>query len=189
MHLQEASKTQIDFGYSTSPNPGIPTLASSDIDLESFVAWIDTSGQAIRAIAGTGSDVQIPRSVAGDALGNTYVTGLTFAPITFGNFTTSHPGFFLAKIDASGNVVWVRGQSTPGANEDSGNDLAIDSHGNIFIAGSFHTSSFALGGIILPGNSLPAPTAFIASYDPAGNITWAMGGSSTVPGSSRGYKP
>ena len=78
---------------------------------------------------------------------------------------------------------WVRSAGGtnvgPSYNNDNVTSLAMDSSGNIFIAGIFESASMALGSVhldnprydqsIKEGN----PCLFIAKYDPSGNCTWA----------------
>ena len=133
-----------------------------------------------------------------DASGNLYVTGrfqgtADFDPSTSTAYLTSSSGdFFLAKYDASGNYVWAKriGGTTGFV---SGDSLALDGSGNVFVTGSFNgAADFDPGSgtaTLTPANA-PNGTGsqdiFLAKYDASGNYVWAksMGGTSTDIGNS-----
>jgi hypothetical protein len=135
-------------------------------------AWAKGAG-------GTGKDYCL--SSCADANGNVYITGYFTGPtLVLGSITlvNTTPGgnmedFFIAKYDASGNVLWARG--APGINYDAGNSITVDNAGNIIVFGEFASPVITFGSITL-GLPLPTNTArdiFIVKYDPAGNVIWA----------------
>jgi len=105
--------------------------------------------------------------------GSAYVTGHFFGgPITFGTNTLTSSGnrdVFLVKYDSGGNVVWSR--RAGGAGDDSGSCIAVDSQGNVLLAGVFQGTAL-FGSLPLLGSSGTLET-FIAKSDSNGNFLWA----------------
>ena len=67
-----------------------------------------------------------------DATGNTYVTGYSqdnIPPITFTDYMT-------IKYNSSGVRQWVQQYAGPGDSHDNAIDIAIDSQGNVYVAGT-----------------------------------------------------
>lgn len=131
---------------------------------------------------GTGED--FGQDIAIDGLGNVYVTGYygeysTAGTATFGSTTLNSAGksdIFIAKYDASGNLLWAR--SAGGTNNDYSYGIAIDGLGNAYIAGYFgynpgppsvSTATFGTTTLTSAGRS----DVFIAKYAPSGNLLWA----------------
>ena len=88
---------------------------------------------------------------------------------------------FLAKYDASGNLLWARAATGSFAVE--GNEVDADSSGNVFVAGDFGHHNFGgnatFGGTTL--SSLGGTDAFLAKYDANGTFLWVrrLGGGQT----------
>ena len=147
-----------------------------------FLAKYDSAGNVLWARSAGGSGSDRGNSVAADAFGNVYITGLfRSASITFGPTTLTNAGnsdFFLAKYDSSGNVIWAKragGTGFDGTGDFTGNTVATDGAGNIFVTGCFSSPSIAFGATTLlntGGNDV-----FIAKYDSSGNAVWATGAS------------
>jgi hypothetical protein len=98
--------------------------------------------------------------VAVDPLGNVYLSGTTS-----GNLAASLNGYsdaFVSKFDPSGSLLWTRQWGI--SLTDEGNDVAVDSSGNVYVSGS--TYNFL---------SDPYPSlidAFVNKYDTNGNLVW-----------------
>ena len=128
------------------------------------------------------------RAVAVDALGNSYVTGSWFyADGAADSTVTSYGDIYLAKFDASGNLLWQLDIGGPG--DDRGNAIALDTAGNVYITGMFQkTVDFDPGAntanLTANGNGF---NIFVAKYDTSGNYQWAraFGGASNI--ASAGY--
>src|SRR5581483_5565926 len=84
-------------------------------------------------------------AVAADANGNVYLTGIFLGhQINFGSYNLSNAGgadIFLVKYDSSGNETWA--QSLGGHGFDDASAIALDSDGNIYLAGYFANDTFA----------------------------------------------
>ncbi len=72
------------------------------------------------------------RSVAVDASGNAYITGLTTGDL--GGTNAGDYDAFLVKYDSSGNHLWSQQIGT--ASEDWSHSVAVDSSGNAYISGN-----------------------------------------------------
>ncbi len=160
----------LDFG-----DGPLETFGETDI----FVAVFDGTGQPVWS-----------SSYGGD--GDEGGTGARFGPdgdiIVSGYFKSDQIGFgpeavvnsggsdiFVAKFSGDGNVQWVN--DFEGAGDDNTNNSAIDSVGNILLAGRFRDSSLDAGGGPLP--NLGGFDAFIAKLSPDGEHLWSkrFGGS------------
>ena len=130
-----------------------------------------------KSAGGTGNDGA--NLVAVDASGNAFVVGIfSSTTITFGSTILTNAGgydIFLAKYDASGNVLWAK--NAGGINDDEANSVAVDTLGNIYITGFFSSPTITFGSTTLTNvgdtNSSPGQDIFLAKYDAAGNLLWA----------------
>lgn len=148
---------------------------------DAFVAKLDTSGNLAwnTFLGSTGTDLSSGISV--DSSGNVYLTGMSQA--TWGSpIQAFHSGFdaFLARLDPSGNLVWNTFMG--GSGSDYGQQIALDSSGNIYITGM----SKAAWGSPVRAFSAASEDAFVTKLDPSGNLTWNtfFGGSGDEYGES-----
>jgi hypothetical protein len=103
---------------------------------DAFVAELNAAGSALiysTYLGGTGDDVG--DAVALDEMGDAYVTGSTDST----DFPTSNPlqpavvgGTFVAQLNAAGSALVY---STYLGGSDSGNGIAVDGSGNVFVTG------------------------------------------------------
>ena len=70
---------------------------------------------------------------------------------------------------------WVWAKSSGGTSYDSGNSVATDANGNIYVVGSFDSYSITFGTIILTnaGGAGGNADIFVVKYDINGNVLWA----------------
>ncbi len=89
-------------------------------------------------------------AMATDTAGNTYLTGTRLIPAG-ANSTTSSTDIFITKLDARGTIVFTTTFS--GESNDTASAIAVDSLGNIFVAGSTTSINFPLQGALqtMPG--------------------------------------
>jgi hypothetical protein len=113
-----------------------------------------------------------------DAAGNSYVTGFFSGTIDLdpgvGQQQVSTNGssdIYLAKYDASGQLIWGRAFGSSGADE----GLHIDVLGNSVISCGFFLTSVTFDSLNPNGflNSFGDFDAYITKYDTAGNFIWA----------------
>lgn len=158
----------------------ITSYGSNDI----FTAKYDALGnfQWVRYAGGTGIDNG--KAISIDGSGNCYVAGYFRDTIKFdsGNVIVGSGGYdiFLAKYDASGNLLWVR--TGGGSSEDAGSGVALDASGNVYITGKFNGSATfgGLPSLVSAGSS----DVFVVKYNSSGTEQWATraGGSTNYYG-------
>jgi len=140
------------------------------IDQGGFTTKYDSSGHALWVSMGI-CDVGIcVNSVIADHAGNYYSTGRIgnylftgSTPAVFGTdtiYSHAYTDIFLAKYNSEGMPIWAQSIGN-GWYMDEGNDLAVDSLNNIYLAGSLDDSVF--------GKHLDF---MISKYDPTGNLIW-----------------
>ncbi|HWZ32119.1 MAG TPA: SBBP repeat-containing protein [Bryobacteraceae bacterium] len=150
-----------------------------------FVIKLSADGSAIiytLYLGGSGADAAT--AIAVDSAGNAFVAGQTTSPdfpVTAGAFQQHLKGTqnnFLVRLDPSGNV--LTSTYFGGSGSDSPSSIAVDSAGNIDLAGS--TSSLDLPttqGVMQPSAIVPpwndfAPAGFVAQFAPDGlSLQWA----------------
>ena len=136
-----------------------------------FLAKYDASGNLLwtKSFGSTGEDYG--RGIGTDAAGNIYFSGVFSGSVKFGNKTINSIGgskdIFLAKTDASGNVLWVR--QIGGSGADEGCEIEVDKAGNSYISGEFPGSA-TLESTVL--KSAGFRDMFIAKYSPQGKLIW-----------------
>lgn len=141
---------------------GLALTNSGGTDI--FVAKYDTAGILIWAknFGGSGQDEAV--AIATDSLDNIYITGSCGGAASFGmfNFTGTN---FIAKINNTGDVLWV----TEPATNVTIKDIAADPNGNTVICGTF-TGSCTIGGNAITANE--NNDGFVAKYNTSGNFSW-----------------
>ena len=169
--------------YFDSVTIGSTTLTSAGL-YDAFVAKYDTSGTAQWALGIGGGNNDSGYSIATDSGGNVYVTGNYFDSVTIGSTTLTSAGstdIFVAKYDTSGTAQWAR--SIGGTSSDTGEGIATDSNGNVYVTGMYF-DSVTIGSTTL--TSTGSSDAFVAKYDTSGTVQWArsIGGTSSDTGRS-----
>ena len=143
-------------GYTESSGAGSDDVLIAKYDTSGTIQWQRTLG---------GASVDYGNDIAVDGSGNVYITGYT---------TSSGAGsndILIVKYDTDGLFKWQR--TLGGTFSDSGEGIAVDGSGNVYITG--YTASSGAG-----SNDI-----LIAKYDTSGAIQWkrTLGGVS----SDRGY--
>ena len=161
------------------PGTGTPLLTSASIN-DNFLVNFDSSGTPLWSTVMGGSQNAAVGAIIADAAGNSYVTGNAPNGIQLGGVALG-PSSFLAKYNASGSLLWARGeqQGTVGS-YNGGYRLAANSQG-VTVAVSVQnptTKPITLG-------SLTLRTYFnIVHYSPQGDEQWVVSDSRTDYGSS-----
>jgi len=170
------SSSTIDFGGGALNGPGI------------FLAKFDSNGNHLWSKRFGGSSDDIGYSVSVDSSGNVYITGwFKSSTIDFGggaltNAGGGYPDIFLAKFDSNGNHKWSK--KFGGDRDDGVYSVSVDSSGNVYITGSFSSSSINFGGGAL--TNAGGTDIFLAKFDSNGNHLWSkrFGGSDWDYGNS-----
>ncbi len=113
-----------------------------------FVTKLDAAGSALvySTFLG-GSNFEFGRSIAVDAAGSAYVTGVTFStdfPTTAGAFATSPRGgvdAFVIKLDAAGSAP-VYSTYLGGSSLDDASGIAVDATGAAYVTGQTQSADF-----------------------------------------------
>lgn len=142
-----------------------------------FVVKYDPSGTVLWANTIGAADGDAATAIKVDASGNVLVTGwFASSSITFGSTVLTNSGsascdFFIAKYDASGNLLWAK--SAGGTSNDRGQDVSADANGNIYVAGWYASPSINFGNGVLSNSGSASNEIFVVKYDPAGNAVWS----------------
>lgn len=122
------------FGNDTLTNAN-STGSISDI----FIAKYSNTGNIIWTKSAGGSSTDEGQGITVDAIGNVYSSCRSGSQyIAFGTDTiinTSGYQMIIAKYTASGNLIWTKAATTAGFG--TGNSVATDAAGNIYLAGIF----------------------------------------------------
>ena len=103
-----------------------------------------------------------------DAEGNSYTATAFFKTDTLNGITMTNAGLYIAKNSAQGNLLWAR---QIGRSNIFCNSLALDSAGNIFLAGSvYRTATFERTNLCNPSSF--DSDAFVAKFDSTGDMRW-----------------
>ena len=175
------------FGGTVDFDPGAGTDTMTSVrGLDIFLSKYDASGtyEWTKAVGGLYED--IANSVAVDGFGNVYIAGtfdslVDFDPGVGTDFKGSQAGYdiFLSKYDASGTYQWTK--TVEGLGGEFANSVAVDSSGNVYIAGSFGgTKDFDPGAGADNKTSAGSDDIFLSKYDASGTYQWtkAVGGTS-----------
>jgi hypothetical protein len=163
------------------PGPGVYKLGPVNSD-DIFISKLSPAGNLVWVNSIGGSLRDNGWSIALDAFGNVYTTGMFKSSVDFdpGPGTYSLNGgiygdIFVCKLSAAGSFVWAI--SFGGTGDDRGHSILTDVSGNIYVTGYFKgTADFDTG----PGTANLTSVGgtgdvFILKLDMSGNYTWAKG--------------
>ena len=153
------------------------TFGTNVLDRGLFAAKYTTQGDVLWATR-IGADYwDQTAGIAVDTTGQHYVAGSFNGTKTFGTTALTSQGdfdIFVAKLDSSGNLVWV--SQAGGTNYQAATGIALDTSANFHITGTLYPGTATFGDTTLTNAGI-----FIAKGDTAGNFLWARGaGGSTL---------
>jgi beta-propeller repeat-containing protein len=162
---------------------GFPTTGGFDNTFgggdDAFVTKVNAGGTSLAWSSYLGgSDEDAGTGIAVDSADDVYIEGLTASSDfpTVGGFDTAYGlgayDVFVTKVDAAGSgLVWS--SYLGGSSADYGNGIAVDSGGNVFVAGMTWSSDFpTIGGFDTTYGS--TGDAFVAEVDAAGSsLVWS----------------
>ena len=158
--------------FSSTVSFGTFSLTSNGM-FDFFIVKYDPAGNVLWAKSGGGQFFDYAKAIVTDNTGNVYVAGNYYSPtITVGNSTLTSVGGadgFLIKYNTAGNQIWAK--NIGGDMDDLINGITADQNGNIYITGSFQSSSLVCDNYTLtsPGSA----EAFVTKYNGSGNVIWA----------------
>ncbi len=121
--------------------------------------------------SGGGEKNDKTRGVAVDRAGGVFLTGETIGDGRFGRLERKGLGeadCFLVKLDAAGEVLWVR--SIGGSSVDRGYSVATDPAGHVYVTGQYQSTDARAGETVLPNAG--DFDLFVAKYDADGELLW-----------------
>ncbi len=114
----------------------------------------------------------VNHDVATDASKNVYIVGgFTGASLPMGVTTLTKLGStdaYVAKLDASGNVVWAKNFGGAGITM-NGRSVGLDGSGNVFVAGNFSGGNVTSPAMTMQGTS----DYYVIKLDASGNVLWS----------------
>ena len=124
------------------------------------------AGSGFTTYIGDGLDYQVARIVT-DGAGNTYITGNRLIGAESGPFFRREiTDVFVTKLDPTGNLVFTATIGGKGADRAGG--IALDSAGNIYLAGSTSSPNFPLRNPLQSQSSL-GQAGFLVKLSPDGS--------------------
>jgi hypothetical protein len=144
IYLTGGFRGRVDF----DPGPATRRLDSDDFEFyDAFVVKLTSDGNLVWAHDFGGRFTDVGNDIALDPAGNPYVTGLftrdaDFQPgsSTFNLTARGRADAFAMKLSVNGKLIWasaVGGEEIDRFLIDSGNGIAVDRVGNVFVTGTF----------------------------------------------------
>lgn len=151
-------------GVSFGTSPAISGIFIAKLDASGNFEWSTQIGEFGQFIDGI--------DIALDSQGNPHITGRFEGTTSFGDTTLTSGqscGVFLAKLDATGDYIWVRKVGYNNCFQRAA--IAIDSQDNSYVVGRFE-GSIPFGDTTLVSNGVYV-NGFITKLDTSGNFIWA----------------
>jgi hypothetical protein len=162
----------VDFGADTWTSSG---------DYDVFVAKLDSSGQWVWSLRGGGADREIGYSISLDSSGNAYVYGhFEGGSSEFGSTILNSSGdidMFVVKVNPTGAWVWAT--SAGGTGFEQVSRSVVDSNGDSYFTGSFHSTAINFGTLQLTNSAGGDQDIFVAKLDNQGSWQWALSSGGT----------
>lgn len=176
-------------------DPSASTYTLSAIgSQDAYIAKLDASGNFVWAknIGGTSSSTK-GNSIAVDASGNVYTTGMYTSPVDFdpsaSSYTLASLGIndaYVSKLDVSGNFVWAKNMGMANAIT-NGISIVLDGANNIYTTGTYSlTVDFDPSAANYSLTSVGNYDSYVSKLDNSGNFVWAKsyGGTNSDQASS-----
>jgi hypothetical protein len=170
----------VDFDPGTSVN----NLSSAG-DYDIFISKLDGAGDFVWSKQFGGTDDDRAYSLAIDAGGNVYTTGLFVGTADFDpgngivNLTSAGGSdIYVSKLNALGDFVWAK--QIESSDFDAGQSITVDANSNVYTTGYFQgTADFDPGASAFELTSDGGLDVFVSKLDDSGDFVWAkrFGGS------------
>lgn len=151
------------------------TLLSSGTATHNYITKYNNNNQVVWAQAVTGHDNNTIRKMVTDQNNNLYLVGTYFNNLTIGasslSNTTNKQRNFLAKLDGTGALLWLK--EIDGTDENAASGLVVDSNGEVYIAGHFYGTAIwdATHTAI---NTGVGSDSYVAKYNASGVVQWVQ---------------
>jgi hypothetical protein len=173
----EGNVYMVGYYWSDDIEFGDLTLNNLSGGFDGFLTKYNPNGNVLWARRIAGHDFDACEDISVDANDDILVTGSFENAAQFGDNVVESPNeatyqeIFVAKFDSDGNNIWAECAIVPYfGNYASGNGIASDAEGNVYITGYFQYS-LAFGEDTL--GTAPGTTAlFLAKYDSMGTPLW-----------------
>src|SRR5262245_2255826 len=165
--------------YSVTANPStISRAAALTIAGQNFIVaqagFVDGSATFLWARQAGGAFKDHAAGIATDASGNLYIAGWFETNASFGGITLPNSDqradAFVAKYSSTGAIIWARRGG--GSGDDYASSVAVDSLGNVLVAGYFSSTNADFGGGF-PMASAGSNDCFVVKYSPSGPFLWS----------------
>lgn len=159
------------FVYVTGRFTGVATFGTTTLTSRGkgdiYVAQLDKPGNWTWATRAGSTEMDAGAGITAGPQGNLYVTGLFKSTASFGTHSLTSQGLedaFIGKLNNQGAWQWVKQVRSVG--EERSNQIVASANGNIYVAGSFHsTGTFGT----LAFSSQGSDDIFLAIVDTNGN--------------------
>lgn len=123
-------------------------------------------------------------SIAADAAGNSYITGIFVGDIDFDpgpqqamlSANTTYGNSYIVKLDPYGNLVWAKQAGKKTSSRVYGSSIAVDSDGNVYTAGSFNGSADfdpGPGEYLMNNSDITHQSIYVYKLNGLGEFVWA----------------
>lgn len=96
---------------------------------------------------------------------------------TYSKFNAKHifAGLlFLSQIISAQNPSWAWAVKSGGTGNDFNAKTCTDASGNVYVAGTFQSSSIMIGTVNIANSGISGSDVYVAKYDPNGVVQWAQ---------------
>ncbi len=174
----DANNNVISGGWFYSPTLNFDSTvltnnSNSGTHTDAFIVKYDATGNLQWAKSFGGNGDEGINSIVTDQSGNIYVLGhtsggsISIGSTTYTNLGSGYNDLFLIKLDSQGTILWSKVSS--GTYSETGEDLSIDSSGNLYLVGEYNSSSFTFGGQTITG---AGGDSFLFKLNSDGTIIW-----------------
>lgn len=162
------------------PGPAVFNMTSPPNNEEDvFIAKYDPTGNFLWARQFSGSFLDVPNSIASDAAGNLFITGVFFGtsdfnpgPAVFNLTSIGNEDAYVVKLNAQGNFLWAKKWGS--TLFDRGNAVSVDGNGDVYIGGYFRlTVDFDPNVGVSELTAAGEEDAFVLKLSSNGNYIWA----------------
>jgi hypothetical protein len=162
-------------------DPGFSTVSVEAIgEADAFIVKLDSGGvfEWVRTWGGAGTDEV--RGLGTDSYGNNYVGGVFQGKVDFDpgekvaeRTAKSTKDAFLMKINAAGDLEWVRTWGDEGSRIEIA-DIALDPGSDVFVTGAYTgTIDLDPGETVVQTTPYGGADTYLSKFSPGGSLRWA----------------